>query len=388
MTSSTYTLISDLLPLIWEGALNYAQYNFVMPQLISVFNDRQGMVARKVSEYIETSVLDSLAETDDLSSEAYDRDLLATLTPKEIGKQFTITDRRIESDTENVLVDAARDIGYAIGKKLEQDLMANFASLTGGVFGAAGTAMSLSMLYNARARLEAAAVPGPYVVVLHPYQYLDIFNEFTNLSSPAPLDIRNEAQRSYYVTRVADFNVVVSGLVPIVGVTNEVQTLTITGTPTGGTFTITFGGQTTDPIAYNASAAAVELAFEALPNVGAGNGTCAGGALPGTPVTITFTGALAGVDVPLATADGSGLTGGTTPDAAIALTTSGANYARAAMFSRDSMALDLRRGFYIEPERDASLRATELNSTMIYGTGVWRATRGIILKSDASLPLT
>jgi hypothetical protein len=46
---------------------------------------------------------------------------------------------------------------------------------------------------------------------------------------------------------------------------NEVQRITITGTPTGGTFTLTFQGNTTAPIAYNASAATVVAALEALP---------------------------------------------------------------------------------------------------------------------------
>jgi hypothetical protein len=39
----------------------------------------------------------------------------------------------------------------------------------------------------------------------------------------------------------------------IVG-TNEVQTITVTGTPTGGSFTVTFAGATTSAIAYNANA--------------------------------------------------------------------------------------------------------------------------------------
>lgn len=41
--------------------------------------------------------------------------------------------------------------------------------------------------------------------------------------------------------------------------------------PIDGTFTLTFAGQTTDPIANNAPAADVEAALEALPNIGAGN---------------------------------------------------------------------------------------------------------------------
>src|SRR3954465_8763162 len=54
--------------------------------------------------------------------------------------------------------------------------------------------------------------------------------------------------------------------VPVAG-TNEVQTITVTGTPTGGTFTLTYSTQTTAAIAYNATAAAVQTALEALSNI-------------------------------------------------------------------------------------------------------------------------
>lgn len=74
--------------------------------------------------------------------------------------------------------------------------------------------------------------------------------------------------------------------------TNEVQSLTLSGTPSQGTFTLTFHGETTAPIAYNASAADVQTALIALTSIDAGAVVCTGGALPGTPVTITFSGAL------------------------------------------------------------------------------------------------
>ena len=104
---------------------------------------------------------------------------------------------------------------------------------------------------------------------------------------------------------------------------SEVQTLAVTGTPTGGTFTLTFKGQTTAPIAYNAASTAVDSALEALSTIGAGNVVCAGGPLPGSPVTVTFAGALAASDQPLITANGASLTGGSTPAAAVTQTTPG-----------------------------------------------------------------
>ena len=63
--------------------------------------------------------------------------------------------------------------------------------------------------------------------------------------------------------------------------TDEVQTLTFSGSPTAGTFRLSFNRYRTAPLAYNADAAAVQAALEALPSVGAGNvecdGTLAGG---------------------------------------------------------------------------------------------------------------
>lgn len=103
---------------------------------------------------------------------------------------------------------------------------------------------------------------------------------------------------------------------------NEVQTVTITGTPTGGSFNLVFAGQVTGAIAYNATAAAVQTALEALSNIGTGNVACAGGPFPGTAVTVTFQGRMANLDQPLMTTINS-LTGGTTPAVAVTLTTSG-----------------------------------------------------------------
>lgn len=96
------------------------------------------------------------------------------------------------------------------------------------------------------------------------------------------------------------------GVLPV----NEVQTLSLPNTPTGGTFTLTFNGQTTGTIAWNASAATVQTALVALSNIASGDVVCAGGNLPGTPVTITFAQAYAGQDIPLITGNGASLSGG------------------------------------------------------------------------------
>lgn len=106
------------------------------------------------------------------------------------------------------------------------------------------------------------------------------------------------------------------------GGTSEVQTVTITGTPTAGSFTLTFNGQTTATIAYNAAAAAVKTALDNLSNIEVGDVTVGGGPGPGTPYTVTFTGQYASTDVPQMTAAHT-FTGGTAPAVAVATTTPG-----------------------------------------------------------------
>lgn len=89
------------------------------------------------------------------------------------------------------------------------------------------------------------------------------------------------------------------------GSRNEQQRITVTNA-TGGTFTLTFSGQTTPAIAYNASAADVQAALESLPAIGSGNVSVSGN--NGGPWTVTFQGALGYQGVELLTAS-SNLTG-------------------------------------------------------------------------------
>jgi len=104
---------------------------------------------------------------------------------------------------------------------------------------------------------------------------------------------------------------------------DEVQTVSITGSPTGGTFTLTFGGDTTTGIAWDATAAQVQTALAALPSIGPGNVVCTGGPLPATPVQVEFTGTLGFANQATMTESSAGLTGGTSPAVVIAVPQNG-----------------------------------------------------------------
>ncbi|HEY5315711.1 MAG TPA: autotransporter-associated beta strand repeat-containing protein, partial [Pirellulales bacterium] len=102
---------------------------------------------------------------------------------------------------------------------------------------------------------------------------------------------------------------------------NESQTITISGA-TNGTFTLTWDGETTSALAYNAPATgtgSVQSALAALNFIGAGNVSVTGNA--GGPYTVTFQGTLGNQVVPPITATRS--LSGTAPTLGIYTSTAG-----------------------------------------------------------------
>lgn len=109
------------------------------------------------------------------------------------------------------------------------------------------------------------------------------------------------------------------------------QTITMTGTPTGGSITIRVyrpdtGVRSTIVIPYNSTVAAIQTLFDAF--YGAGNTTVSSAAsapLPGAVQTVTFGASLAGLIFPLWTLDLNSLTGGTNSTATFAVSAGSTN---------------------------------------------------------------
>lgn len=141
----------------------------------------------------------------------------------------------------------------------------------------------------------------------------------------------------------------------------EVQTVAISGTPTGGSYTLTYtdadsNTQTTAPLAYNATASAVQSALRLLTGLDEVTVT-ATGTSPDYTHTITFTGL--GGNVAQLTSTNS-LTGGTSPTITHNTTTGGE-----VAFSGRSLLLD-------GGAENPSLRqAVTLQPLTCYSWGVW-----------------
>lgn len=94
---------------------------------------------------------------------------------------------------------------------------------------------------------------------------------------------------------------------------NEVQQLSMGGSPSGGSTRLGFQGvYAALPNTYNDSSTTIQATLQGLSTIGSGNVVCTGGPLGTAPVNVTFQGALANTPLPLILHQDS-LTGGPGP---------------------------------------------------------------------------
>lgn len=168
-----YSDVSSIANAMQENAYFVIRETAQMQNYVRVYSDMTGANPRKGYQFNQ-STAQEVAESDDLVSAAFTPSLLSTLTPIEIGLPFFVSDLRAESELpENVIRDGAMELGFAASDKIEQDIVGDFDSLTGGTVGTAGSTITWSYVAAgiARARNANKSVNVPLAYVMHGYQW-------------------------------------------------------------------------------------------------------------------------------------------------------------------------------------------------------------------------
>ncbi len=269
--------LNSLFNNIFEDAVFILHEETLAVRLVKNFTNGRGDQTRKLSEYPAVTPV-TVAETEDFAAPTrFDKTLRNTLTPGEKMSQMIITDRRIETDPQEVRSDGAMEMSRGFSTQVDQDVFGNFTSLTAGTTGSAGSTMTWGYFNAAISIMREAKIPRPWRCVLHPFHW-------------------------HYMAE--------SGMIAS----------TVTNAP-----------MLQDKIAAQ-----------------------------------WFVGNVGGVDIFVST---------NVPDSS--------TDAVSAMFNPQAIAFDVRRPYRLEPERDASKRAWELNSTMLYAHGAWRDNWGVQIIADA-----
>ena len=205
MAISKVSDLNSLFSDIFEDAVFIAREQNLMTNLVRNFSAR-GWMDRKLSDYPEI-VAETVAEAEDFANPTtFDKTLRVTLTPAEIMSQVVLTDRRIETDPQDARRDASSELGNSIATKIDKDVLGLFTSITNGI-GTANNALSINIMAAGVSQLRNALAPNPIYIVLHPYQWHDIWDE---LGTPAATyafsgDFANKALADFFVSDL--FNV-------------------------------------------------------------------------------------------------------------------------------------------------------------------------------------
>jgi N4-gp56 family major capsid protein len=203
---TTTSVLSELLPSIVAEAMFQAQERSIMRNLVK--NYTMGANNGKtitVPKWVATAAGD-LTEGTDMSNTQLNT-TSAVLTVSEVGVMSTVTDLALRTSATNVVADAGRLMGEAIAKKIDQDLLGEFANLAAAIGDGTGQ-ISAASIFEAVAKLRNNGVSGADLFcVVHPYVAYDIKSGLTNTFAGHAGDLSNEALRTGYVGTIAGVNI-------------------------------------------------------------------------------------------------------------------------------------------------------------------------------------
>lgn len=177
--------LGDTIPTLIEEAHFIEQFKAVMRGLSWAIPKRNGSTINV--PYFSEVTANVLTEGVDMTGSETMEDTNVQVTMNEVGLKIILTDSVIEDDQEDLKRAAGHIMGDAYEKKRDQDLLALMDNGTTSLAGA-GTTLTMGHIAASRALLlgNATSAGGPapmsHVVVIHPFQELDIVDVITPLA--------------------------------------------------------------------------------------------------------------------------------------------------------------------------------------------------------------
>lgn len=404
----------DFIPHIEENAFHVIRRNFAMPQLVQRMTDMTGWNERKVSEYLQSRRAQEIAEDTDIPDTKLVRARKNVVSPKEVGERYRVSDRRSDTDLENILADVVEALAYSVGATLEADLIQTALSgFRGGTLGSSAVDYSYELPISAMYEFTQNARKLPLVNVVHPFQVAKIMKDLMNFQVGTNLDYRNSAVANWQVPTVGNMSIVVSDTLP----RRVVHKLSVFGT--GGTFRLalnsgqTVGVDVTAAITVSTTVATmvanIKTALEALTftsPVANGTWTVAGGAniqdITITPPTNLYLDAESELRVAIDYANATTpehksaydlvttVTGGPLDQDDVMMGVAiyeKSGTCKSLLFARGALVLDVRKPIKTHFETVHQGRTAEYSMYTTYGTVAWRPEFGMFIETKATSAL-
>ena len=202
MAITTTADLNSLYNQIYERALFVLRESNLMVQLVSNYS-ADNFYTRNMTTR-PTLAVETVSEGVDYSNaQSFGKTLVGSLTPQERIAQVVITDIELMNDPDPTMQDASQELGAALAQQIDKDLLGIFASFDTEAGNGAGSSATIAKVAAGINILQTrfANQDGPINVIMHPYQWHDIW---VLLGQPVGTqaflgDIANQALRDYYV---------------------------------------------------------------------------------------------------------------------------------------------------------------------------------------------
>lgn len=211
---------ADLFANIVQEAIFTAQERSVLVPLCSIYD-----ISATAGKTIQVPVYPvvsaaALTEGTDITDDANVNPTAKTITASEYGVLAVVTDLMKESAGRNVAADIGRMLGEAIAKKQDETIAALFTGFSREV-GAAGSELTVELLFQAAAKLRAANAPGQFAGVFTPEAMYNLKKVLTqagyNTNANALSMVGEDALRAGFVGTVAGINLFESTVLTVDG---------------------------------------------------------------------------------------------------------------------------------------------------------------------------
>lgn len=161
------------------------EHNAPMPALVEKFTLKQGeksITVPKVGQMTAQALVDGqdLVDAEDIGMTSID------LTTGEVGLKVILTDKLTRQSNDDVMKMTGRQMGEAMARKKNRDLIALFAALNGGTTrGVAATPLTASLMHNniSFMRGKTPPVSGKLNCLLHPHTLAALSKSLVTIGS-------------------------------------------------------------------------------------------------------------------------------------------------------------------------------------------------------------
>ncbi len=144
-----------------------AEHNAPLLQLIEKFTLGQGEKSVTVPKVAQMTALD-LTDGVDISNNADIGMTSTSLTTAEIGLKTVMTDKLVRQENESVFQIVGRQMGDAIARKKDNDIIALFTGFSGTSLGGTGVGFELGNVLDYIATARNSKFPAPIYIVQNP----------------------------------------------------------------------------------------------------------------------------------------------------------------------------------------------------------------------------